>query len=142
MLKNKKGFSLVELIVVIAIMAVLVGILAPTLIGYVEKSRTSKDESAIDELENAIELAVAEEDIFNEVIDGATFEFEPEDGVITLEDDGDDYTNLFAKINETIGETIELTSKTHKKDTVKVTITVASTGNVTVKAEFVTATAS
>ena len=37
--KNNKGFSLVELIVVIAIMAVLVGVLAPQLIKYVEKSR-------------------------------------------------------------------------------------------------------
>ena len=36
--KNNKGFSLVELIVVIAIMAVLVGVLAPQLMKYVEKS--------------------------------------------------------------------------------------------------------
>ena len=36
-MKNEKGFSLVELIVVIAIMAVLVGIIAPQLIKYIEK---------------------------------------------------------------------------------------------------------
>lgn len=41
--KNNKGFSLVELIVVIAIMAVLVGVLAPQLIKYVEKSREATD---------------------------------------------------------------------------------------------------
>lgn len=41
--KNNKGFSLVELIVVIAIMAVLVGVLAPQLIRYVEKSREATD---------------------------------------------------------------------------------------------------
>ena len=35
--KNNKGFSLVELIVVIAIMAVLVGVLAPQFIKYVER---------------------------------------------------------------------------------------------------------
>ena len=37
--KNNKGFSLIELIVVVAIMAVLVGILAPAYLQYVEKAR-------------------------------------------------------------------------------------------------------
>ena len=40
---NNKGFSLVELIVVIAIMAVLVGVLAPQFLKYVESSRRAKD---------------------------------------------------------------------------------------------------
>ena len=40
---NNKGFSLVELIIVIAIMAVLVGVLAPQYLKYVEKSRESAD---------------------------------------------------------------------------------------------------
>ena len=40
---NNKGFSLVELIVVIAIMAVLVGVLAPQFLKYVERSRKSTD---------------------------------------------------------------------------------------------------
>ena len=42
-IKNSKGFSLVVLIVVIAIMAVLVGILTPTLIKQIEKSNRSRD---------------------------------------------------------------------------------------------------
>ena len=37
--KNNKGFSLIELIVVVAIMAVLVGVLAPAYLRYVEKAR-------------------------------------------------------------------------------------------------------
>ena len=36
---TNKGFSLVELIIVIAIMAVLVGVLAPQFLKYVEQSR-------------------------------------------------------------------------------------------------------
>ena len=36
---KNKGFSLVELIVVVAIMAVLVGVLAPAYLRYVEKAR-------------------------------------------------------------------------------------------------------
>lgn len=61
--KNNKGFSLVELIVVVAIMAVLVGVLAPAYLKYVEKSRIQKDVSAVGEVVSAIEIAMADEDI-------------------------------------------------------------------------------
>lgn len=50
---NDKGFSLVELIIVIAIMAVLVVVLAPQYLKYVEKSRNSTD------LSNATAIATA-----------------------------------------------------------------------------------
>lgn len=50
---NDKGFSLVELIIVIAIMAVLVVVLAPQYLKYVERSRNSTD------LQNATEIVTA-----------------------------------------------------------------------------------
>ncbi|MFT3983979.1 MAG: type II secretion system protein [Lachnospiraceae bacterium] len=58
---NNKGFSLVELIIVIAIMAVLIAVLAPQFLRYVEKSRYQKDITAVAELENAVEIAMANE---------------------------------------------------------------------------------
>lgn len=50
---NNKGFSLVELIIVIAIMAILVVVLAPQYLRYVERSRNSTD------IQNATEMATA-----------------------------------------------------------------------------------
>ena len=40
---DNKGFSLVELIIVIAIMAILVGIVGSQVVPYLEKSRKAKD---------------------------------------------------------------------------------------------------
>ena len=65
---ENKGFSLVELIVVIAIMAVLTSVLAPSLLGYVEKSRMQKDDSAMGEVSNAIKLALADQNVYDECL--------------------------------------------------------------------------
>lgn len=64
---NNKGFSLVELIIVIAIMAVLMVVLAPQLLRYAEKTRLQKDNSAISEIANAIKIACADEKILADV---------------------------------------------------------------------------
>uniref|UniRef100_UPI003FEFB586 type II secretion system protein n=1 Tax=Waltera intestinalis TaxID=2606635 RepID=UPI003FEFB586 len=50
---TNKGFSLVELIIVIAIMAVLVGVLAPQFLKYVEQSRNSTDRDNAAAMESA-----------------------------------------------------------------------------------------
>lgn len=55
---NKKGFSLVELIIVIAIMAILVGVMAPQLIKYIEKTNVSADVQLCDTIHSAIETAL------------------------------------------------------------------------------------
>ncbi len=60
MKKDNKGFSLVELIIVIAIMAVLVGVLAPQFIKYVEQSRRSRDITTANEIREAVLADIAD----------------------------------------------------------------------------------
>lgn len=57
---NNKGFSMVELIIVIAIMAILAGALAPTLLKYVNKSRMSTDITTASSIATACSAAMAD----------------------------------------------------------------------------------
>lgn len=62
-MKNNKGFSLVELIIVIAIMAILVGVMAPQLIKYIEKANVSADTQLLDAVYNAVVYASVDPDV-------------------------------------------------------------------------------
>lgn len=62
--KNNKGFTLVELIIVIAVVAVLSAVIAPQYITYIERSRISTDEYYISETARSfIEVAAMNPDI-------------------------------------------------------------------------------
>ena len=91
---GNKGFSLVELIVVIAIMAVLVGVLAPTLIRNIEKSRVSKDDQNLDTVRGAIVNALSVESAYNSLTKNGTAE-------VSIK--GEDGTKYFAHtLNNTV----------------------------------------
>ncbi len=65
-MRNNKGFSLVELIIVIAIMAILVGVMAPQLIKYIEKTNVSSDTQLCDTVKSAVTTAVMDPTVLND----------------------------------------------------------------------------
>lgn len=57
---NNKGFSLIELIIVIAIMAILVAIIAPNLTKYLGKSKKKTDDKNLDEVKQQVQNAISD----------------------------------------------------------------------------------
>ena len=70
MKKNNSGFSLIELIVVVLIMAIVAVALAPQVMRWVENSRIASDLETRNTIENNCILAIADEEVFNLVKDG------------------------------------------------------------------------
>ena len=67
---NNKGFSLVELIVVIAIMAILAAVAIPTFAGFIGKAQVNTDETLLNDLQYAVNLAKVEYDMVDVNEDG------------------------------------------------------------------------
>lgn len=70
MKKDNNGFSLVEMIVVVLIMAIIAVLLAPQVMKWVENSRISSDMETRADIEKMCQLALTDEYVFEHVKDG------------------------------------------------------------------------
>lgn len=118
--KNNKGFSLVELIVVVAIMAVLMGILVPTLVKNVEKSKKQKDASAIEEIRSTMVTTLADptySDIEATIVyDGTTIDVDAPKTITPVKPITDTEVKTFLKAVSADVKDWKFTSKAYKAD--------------------------
>jgi prepilin-type N-terminal cleavage/methylation domain-containing protein len=100
--KNNKGFTLVELIIVIAIIAVLGAVIAPQYIKYVEKSKEASDKAAVAEILHAAEVAAADPSVTP--VNGKTMgiTITASTGVITITTTGDE-SGLADSVSKSVG---------------------------------------
>ena len=104
MKQNKNsGFSLVELIIVVAILAVLIAILSPTYIKYVEKARTTREEQFADEIRRACEMLTNDTD---ENIEAGSYliSITPDDDISITASDGGNATHLDTYLKTVLGD--------------------------------------
>ena len=71
--KNKKGFTLVELIVVLVILAILAAILVPALLGYIDKAREKQYTEEAHSIYTASQVVLDEKYAASEALTGATY---------------------------------------------------------------------
>ena len=131
---NDKGFSLVELIIVIAIMAILIAVLAPQYLRYVEKSRLQADNSAVGEIANAAKVAVANDAINKEIPTAGANISIPNSTASAVAVTGASGSLLQTEIDNVIGSNVLLKSNAYKSTAPTISVTIDSAGVATVTA--------
>ena len=120
---GNKGFSLVELIVVIAIMAVLVGVLAPTLIKNVEKSKETKDQQNLDSVKEAITTVLSDQNYYDTLYNNS-ITVNGKTGSLSISSDLSGSNTALSEIKDSLGSTeVKMSSKKYNNSNVTFTIT-------------------
>lgn len=129
---GNKGFSLVELIVVIAIMAVLVAVLAPAMLKYVENSRKSTDASTVAGVVSTAQATIIDSNVaagqYKITVNGG-------DGCkVTDAATNDEAKKIETALKDAYNDLsgVKLKSNAWKEDGVVVTITVQAGGATTI----------
>ncbi len=93
-MKKKKGFTLIELIAVLVIMAIIVLIVTPLVMSIIRKARISADKRSVDAYGRSIDIAIASYILdhadFPDSLDELTIEYNGKEvvcGVMTLIED-------------------------------------------------------
>lgn len=131
--KENKGFTLVELVIVVAILAILVGLLAPQYTKYVERSRKAADAANLDNMVTGVKVATADGkyDIVGK--EDVTFSITIEASATTLSDTAP--TGVDQALIEYCGtdwKTTTLKSKSWEGDKIEASIMIGKDGSVTV----------
>ena len=96
---NNKGFSLVELIVVVLIMAIIAVALAPQVMKWVEKSRLSADRDTYENLISNVQVALVDKKLPKQLTASVTFTINTEHTEATIEAGTGDTYNLINALN-------------------------------------------
>ena len=128
---NNKGFSLIELIIVIAIMAILVAIIAPNLTKYLGSSKKETDKKNLDEVVAQVKNCISDASIQEVTINAGDYVYNG--STCTYGGAADSFGNLVAvALDGASSKSKEFPTKT----VIKINITTNSNGGYKVTANF------